>query len=411
MKGVGYKYYWGESEWLSIHSFEFFVSLSPFFIIQFVRVFLNTKVLIPKVDKVYNTLKWVILANLVLALITENGAFTNIMSILIAVFSPFSFVVGLLCFLKNSKQARFVLIAQSVFMIVVIFAEMANFGVFEWTHELLYAIEFASGFEMLFFSFALADRINITRKEKEKADEELRLLLENQNQLLEAEVASKTKDLHKVNNELKTRMLSAQMNPHFIFNVLNSIQSFVLNERREEAGKYMAKFSRLMRFYLSGSLKKFIPLNEEIDALKRYLDLEKLRYKNTFDYTIELGENVLVDMLEVPGMLIMPFLENAIWHGLVEQEKHGEITVCLQLIGKSLRVEIVDNGIGISASKERKYKNEEHESVGISITEERLKLIHEELKSDFYFELQDLNNGNSGTVVKFNIPYLTHVEN
>lgn len=400
----GYLYRFFDSVWLSTH-IEVFACVITIVMLRFTYIFLELKHASPFYKHFH---RWYNIVPALMAIFSLLGmqvlAF-KITNASAGVFLLYFVVVGTLQARKGVYNAKFFLMAFSPFAIGMAFFVLRSEGVLPYNTFTSYSMVTGSALELLLLSLGVGSQALKLKKEKQDIEKSLTTLLQNQNQLLEKEVASKTKDLYKVNNELKTRMLSAQMNPHFIFNVLNSIQSFVLNERREEAGKYMAKFSRLMRFYLSGSLKKFIPLTEEIDALERYLELEKLRYKNAFDYNVHVDKALAIESMHVPGMIIMPFLENAIWHGLVENNTSGQITLQFRMFNDALRVEVEDNGIGIEASKKKKTFDEEHESVGMKITEERLRLIHEELGSDYCFKVEDLAKSSGGTRVIFNLPY------
>ena len=387
---------------MNAYMFEASAGLGGLFLVVFVREFLKSWNYTPKLDSYYKFMGFCVFFWMLFSWIISYDIGILLLIVFSGVIGLFSVIFIYLNYVRYNRKARYMLFAQIVFFIAVIWAVLADLGFFSRTEFLL---ELGSGLELLLFSLALADRINFLQKEKRESDIRIREILENQNQLLEAEVASKTEDLHQVNNELKTRMLSAQMNPHFIFNVLNSIQSFVLNEKREEAGKYMAKFSRLMRFYLTGSLKRFISLKDELEALERYLELEMLRYTGGFNYKLEVDEKLPVDNMEVPGMLVMPFLENAIWHGVMEHKKGGLIEVFFVRKGEGCEVTIRDNGIGIEESKKRKQNEVDHESVGMKITEERLKLIHQELKTAYKFEVKQISSPDTGTKVSFTMPY------
>lgn len=174
--------------------------------------------------------------------------------------------------------------------------------------------------------------------------------------------------------ELERMALAAQMNPHFIFNSLNSIHSFLLYEENENAEKYLLRFARLIRQTLANSRMSFITIEEECETLKNYILLEKMRFKDTFTFTIECELRQLPAYPCIPPMLIQPYVENAILHGLVKRPSGGELFLKFYLEDELLKVLIKDNGIGYSASKKEK-KDSKHKSYGTQITEERLKSL------------------------------------
>jgi LytS/YehU family sensor histidine kinase len=178
--------------------------------------------------------------------------------------------------------------------------------------------------------------------------------------------------------DLERSALQAQMNPHFIFNSLNSIQSYIANNENEKASRYLAKFSRLVRATLNNSRSGKISLDEEIEAVTHYLELEKMRFKEKFDYDITIDDDIVTSEIQLPPMLIQPYLENAIIHGLAQTRSKGRISLYYLLIGNYLVVTVTDNGIGIEQSKKLKEGNTSlHKSVGMTITQKRLEMLDE----------------------------------
>ena len=167
--------------------------------------------------------------------------------------------------------------------------------------------------------------------------------------------------------QLEHKALRTQMNPHFIFNSLNSIQRMYVEGNMDEANDFLTEFSGLIRNILENSNHDKITLNEEINTLKSYLELEKLRTKDKFDFTIDVDESIDQYNYKVPPLVIQPFVENAIWHGVLPGDRKGEIQVKLTKVGDRIRVEVTDSGVGFSAENTKK-----HESHGINITEKRI---------------------------------------
>ncbi len=204
-------------------------------------------------------------------------------------------------------------------------------------------------------------------------------------------------------NELKHQALSAMMNPHFIFNSLNSVQYLINSDRNEEANDYIAIMAKLVRKNLDSAGKGFILLSEEISRLCLYLDLEKLRLEDRFSYEIITGTSVQVHSVMIPNMIIQPFVENTLWHGIIDSGKKGLLTISFSfedididsIITQSLIIRITDNGIGINAA--RKNRKEDHISKGIMIIEERLRLLSAKLHFPQPIMVEDLSNRNDST--------------
>ena len=171
----------------------------------------------------------------------------------------------------------------------------------------------------------------------------------------------------KVKRKLEQQVFRTQMNPHFIFNSLNSIQRMYVEGNTDEANDFLTEFSGLIRNILENSNHDKIALNEEINTLKSYLELEKLRTKDKFDFTIDIDESIDQYNYKVPPLVIQPFVENAIWHGILPGDRNGEIQIKLTKMDDRIHVEVMDNGIGFSAENTKK-----HESKGIKITEKRI---------------------------------------
>lgn len=210
-------------------------------------------------------------------------------------------------------------------------------------------------------------------------------------------------------NLYKQQSLRQQMNPHFIFNTLNSIQLYILEKDSISSHKYLTKFARLMRMTLDNSLYSTIPLKDEIEALRLYLDLEKLRLENRFDYTIDCGKNNSILNFEVPTLLIQPFVENAIWHGIsLRKDQMGWVKIFLVDNGNSLTCIVEDNGVGRAVADQiRQTRNKEHKSRGSQITQQRIDLLSQMYKENFSIVYNDLfdDNGNPlGTRVSVTIP-------
>ena len=205
-------------------------------------------------------------------------------------------------------------------------------------------------------------------------------------------------------SELRHQALAASMNPHFIFNALNSIQHFINAHDTEEATEYLGKFARLIRMMLESGGKTFVPLSEELERLNYYLELEKIRFGDKLTYTITVDDTLIDQPVEIPNMVIQPLVENALWHGLLTANRNGNLHVSFQDLNGTIRVLVDDNGIGINESKKR--KKSEHNSLGIQMIRERLELLKK--LSDYQASIiihdkSEFNPPDHGTLVQINL--------
>ncbi|GAL85863.1 hypothetical protein MYP_3092 [Sporocytophaga myxococcoides] len=202
------------------------------------------------------------------------------------------------------------------------------------------------------------------------------------------------------NQKLALKSLSSQMNPHFIFNALNSVNSFIAKNDEKSANKYLSDFSKLMRAVMENSQYDFVPIATEIRILELYLQLEHSRFPEKFDYKFEIDESINRE-LEMPPMLIQPYIENAVWHGLRYKEKKGFLKVSISQVQSGIEVVIEDNGIGRKKSIEFKTQNQkESSSLGMKNIESRLGIINELYKTRMKVVIEDLDEFNqSGTKV------------
>ncbi|MCB0634028.1 MAG: histidine kinase, partial [Lewinella sp.] len=211
----------------------------------------------------------------------------------------------------------------------------------------------------------------------------------------------KESDLQQQMIALERSALQAQMNPHFIFNCLNSIQNFILQNDRKQAVAYLARFAKLVRHHLDASVNGKVSLEKEIDLLDHYLALERERFEHRFDYCIKVEEGLLEQDISFPPLLIQPYVENAVKHGLARQPDGGRVEVRFSQQHGHLLVSIIDNGPGF---KETAKQHGRHQSVGMSITQKRLELLSQNsadlVKVD---TLQNRKKGDTGTEILIQI--------
>jgi tetratricopeptide (TPR) repeat protein len=205
-------------------------------------------------------------------------------------------------------------------------------------------------------------------------------------------------------SELEMQALRAQMNPHFIFNCLSAINHFILDNQNDKASDYLTRFSRLVRMVLANAGKDAIPLDEELDMLRLYLDMEQLRFKQAFTYTIDIPAAVPVSQLQVPCFILQPFCENAIWHGLLHKEGNGHLDVLMDYFDGKLRVTIRDNGVGRAKAAELSKK--QYSSMGQQLTASRLALFNGNGNRNSSMHVRDVINSHgevAGTQVTLTI--------
>ncbi|MEJ7680859.1 MAG: sensor histidine kinase [Segetibacter sp.] len=210
--------------------------------------------------------------------------------------------------------------------------------------------------------------------------------------------------------ELEMQALRAQMNPHFIFNSLNSINRYILQNDKLKASEYLTKFSRLVRLILQNSQVSLIPLESELEALRLYLELEAVRFDHQFEYKLIIDKDIDTDILKVPPLIIQPYAENAIWHGLMHKEEKGHLEVELYQCDQVLCCKITDDGIGRKKAAELKSKSAStHKSMGMRITADRIAILQQEKQLDTTIKIRDIvlpDGCAGGTEVLLKIPLM-----
>lgn len=209
--------------------------------------------------------------------------------------------------------------------------------------------------------------------------------------------------------EIEMKALRAQMNPHFIFNSLNSINKYILKNDQVNASRYLTRFAKLIRLILDNSNSKEVALSDELEALRLYVEMESLRFSNKFAYEIAVHENVNTDTLQVPPLIIQPYVENAIWHGLLHKESGGKLLVSVATTHDNLLTcTVEDNGIGRNRARILKSKTATaNKSLGMKLTAERITMLNKHASLNASIEIIDLENDlgeATGTKVILTIP-------
>jgi tetratricopeptide (TPR) repeat protein/anti-sigma regulatory factor (Ser/Thr protein kinase) len=219
----------------------------------------------------------------------------------------------------------------------------------------------------------------------------------------------KQAELHHRAAELEMQALRAQMNPHFIFNCLSSINRIIMRNDSQSASDYLTRFSRLMRMVLINSQRSMIPLEDELQMVRLYLDMERLRFKDSFDYRIIFTNTIDEGAVFVPPLLLQPFCENAIWHGLMQKDGQGQLTIELSMVNKVLHCTISDDGIGrVAAERLRSKSAGTQKSMGLQITAQRLALLNQNKNIETFYSIEDIKDADkniTGTKVILKIDY------
>jgi len=207
------------------------------------------------------------------------------------------------------------------------------------------------------------------------------------------------------NNLLALKSLRTQMNPHFIFNALNSVNNYIAKSDERSANRFLSEFSVLMRSVLENSEEDFIPLAKELELLELYVKLEHSRFSDKFDYEIEVDKKIDVDAFQIPPMLLQPYIENAIWHGLRYKEGKGFLKIKVrQMTNDMLEICIEDNGIGRKKSAELKTTNQrKQKSKGMGNIQKRIQILNDMYKNRVEVSIVDLNEDKTGTKVSLKL--------
>lgn len=204
---------------------------------------------------------------------------------------------------------------------------------------------------------------------------------------------------------LKLDALRNQMNPHFIFNALNSIKAYLIDNNKEKATYYLNKFAKLIRKILESSRTDSVTLDEELETIELYINIENIRFNDAISFKINCAANVNTATTKLPGLILQPFIENSIWHGLMQKEGEKSITIEVEAIGDTISLSITDNGIGRQKAKDKSEKKSfKKESLGIQFAQERLNHFNKKYGTNYSFTISDPQTENgeaSGTKVVF----------
>ena len=204
--------------------------------------------------------------------------------------------------------------------------------------------------------------------------------------------------------EMSQALLRTQMNPHFVFNAMSVIQSYIFTHSPEKSSKFLVNFSKLMRLILENSPKEFIPLELEEEILEKYLNTQKLRFEDRFEFELDIDSDLIFQKAMVPPMITQPFVENAIEHGQLHTVENGKISISAKQKDNMLEIIVCDNGIGRkSSAKTKKIKT--HKSMAINMTRERIEILNRKYRSTGNMSIEDFDHETGrGTKVTILLP-------
>lgn len=336
------------------------------------------------------------------------------------VFIPIHLVVSFYLIFKVRKahNRRYLLAGTLAFILFGIIATVESNKIVSKTPDDLQPITYffiGVVIESTAFALGLGLRIRDVYQEKlnvqkELSDAQVKLnreiseKLKHQETVFEAMARqNRVKELENNLYKLQNKVLRSQMNSHFLFNVLNSIKAFVIENNTTEAVSYLNKFAKFIRKILDGSMHETTSLAEELDILKLYLEIENMRLSNTLHICFKAEEDLNLHQVRIPSFLLQPFVENAVWHGLAESdtEKHLEITASAMEGG--VRISITDNGISYGNSLKKKQNAGRHKSHGLKLITERVRQFNESHTTHIDFQITDREDSIRGTQVTVTI--------
>jgi sensor histidine kinase YesM len=297
------------------------------------------------------------------------------------------FIIFVSSYKNNKYLFKYYMFAYGILLTIFIFLLSHGHKTQSWLW-FEHGIKIGTLIEMITFSFAVSRRFKMTEMD-------LKLKKEEKQHLNDAV------------KQLEMDVRKAQMNPHFMFNALTSIEYFILKNDSKRARTYLSKFAQLMRLTLDHSRSNFVSIQDELRALRFYMELEFLRMKDQrHTFEIRMGDGIDEDTVSIPPLIIQPFVENAIWHGIQKTEKACKLLIDLRFVQNELYCTIEDEGVGIDKIPTSKRN---HKSSGMLITQERLTLIHALLNTSYKFNVENLKKNDTpdscGTRIQFTMPY------
>ncbi|QEC51535.1 hypothetical protein FRZ59_03670 [Anseongella ginsenosidimutans] len=410
---------------------------------KFVDTFLDLKKTDPwlhgKIIQMNLTFAGVLIATVVYQLITADAltvgkAWTGISALMIVAY--IFLLYRLITFIKT-PYARFLIAGMIIFMTAAVTCMvLVNFIRPSLVISPYNILEIGFFLEILCFSMGLGYKMWQTNKERQHIQEayigELKrneAIIQEANLQLEQKVRERTSEIIRKNREIederKKQMTSdyerrlamaemsalrAQMNPHFMFNTMNTLEAFILEKQEKEASRFLNKFSKLLRLVLENSRQLLVSVEKDMKALELYIQLEQIRYDKRFSYSIKTDPRLVEEAYSIPPLIIQPFVENAIVHGLFNKSGQGNLEIELQLLDDKIYCRVQDDGIGREMAQEIRKKNKpHHQSLGLKVTGERIEIlnqIHQVNVGTRTIDLVDSEGTPAGTKVEIYLPLL-----
>ena len=405
---------------------EFWVWLYNIAYYYFVFKFLNFKKHHLKQTKVITRILFFLLIlgsiGFVITVFNNNNAFLS--TLYLFVYIPLIILLTLYCFylvyITPEKTKNYILFGSFIlFLSSVLTILIIELKFFTNNSDIGFLIFYAGIIiENMFFSLGLGLRQKEILIERNEAKNKLISKLQENESLKEKVNLQLQEKINALNEKiqlkeelqnLKLTAFRSQMNPHFIFNALNSIKLYITNNDTKEAAHYLTKFSKLIRKILDASTLKEVSLKEELETIDLYMTIENIRFSNEINFNIHINEKINLDTVKVPPLILQPFLENALWHGLSSKKSDKKITLTIDKNSQNfIEISIEDNGIGrIASAKIKSEKSIKRKSLGINLTKDRLTNFVKNLENDYSIIYKDLHNQKekpSGTKVELKIP-------
>lgn len=382
--GTGFQYLWPDHPEWNPYMDKIGLSFGMFFILLFSYRHLgleHNKIL----TRIYQLGKWILVIFAGVHFLFPGASWYKAVYFL---FIQVAFVAGILQYKGAGEKIRYYLLAFLVLNFSFLISLLEYLGVIPSVVITVYALNIGIILQFIFLSIGMAESVRISYIAKNNALSEM------------IEAMRKAESMRLV--ELKR-----QMNPHFIFNALNSVLHRIRIDKKEDAAQFLVSFSRLIRRVLDSSDKIFLPLEEELEVIRLYIEIESMRLGNSFDHYIHMDPNVDASSIRIPAFILQPLVENAIWHGLIPKEGRKILELHIRTENRKLFITISDNGIGREKASELRSSGLQ-ESKGIELIKERLSLIQVQYKlytSLEFVDLKDADNRSLGTKVLLELEY------
>lgn len=366
--------------------------------------------------------------------LTVGRVWAGVSTLMIA---AYSFIIYRLITVNRTPYARFLIVGMTIFMVAAVTCMvLVNFIRPAMTISPYNILEIGFFFEILSFSMGLGYKMWQTNQERQRIQDayigELKrneAIIQEANHQLEQKIRERTSEVIRKNRQIEDERkkqitseyerrlamaemsaLRAQMNPHFMFNSMNTLEAFILEKQEDEASSFLNKFSKLLRLVLENSRQLLVSIEKDMKALELYVQLEQVRYDNRFSYAIKIDPELIDASYSIPPLIIQPFVENAIVHGLFNKRGKGSLEVELQLTGDKIYCRVEDDGIGREMAQEIRKKNKpHHKSLGLKMTSERIEIlnqIHQVNVGVNTVDLVDSHGHPAGTRVELYLPLL-----